>query len=305
MKNILIATKKPFANSAIEKMKEIFSEGGYNLTVLEKYKGREALLDSLSKADGLIVRSDPVDEKILKAAGKLKIIVRAGAGLDSINVEEAAKNNIVVMNTPGQNSNAVAELAIGLMIYGARCFFSGKSGMELQFRSLGLHGFGNVSMNVFRLVQAFDMHVRVYTKYSKEVASSQGIEITGSLEELYRKSDIVSIHVPARGEHIKSVSYPVLNELRNGAMLINTSRKEVINEADLIKVMKKKDKLVYLSDVKPELVRNFQKIFEGRCYFTPKKIGAQTKEANIKAGVAAAKQIVDFFEKGDERFRVN
>lgn len=305
MKKILIATKKPFASAAIAKMREVFNEKGYELLVLEKYRSKKELLKSVAEANALIVRSDKIDKEVIKSAGHLKIIVRAGAGVDNIDIEKASEANIIIMNTPGQNSNAVAELAAGLMIYGARNFFSGKQGRELQFKTLGLHGFGNISRNVYRIAKAFDMRVFVYTKYSKKEASDLGIEITGSLEELYRKSDIVSIHVPAQGEHIRSVSYPVLNELKNGAMIINTSRKEVINEEDLIKVMQAKDQVVYLSDVTPDLEGEFQKKLKGRYYFTPKKMGAQTLEANVKAGVAAANQIIAFFEEGDESFRVN
>lgn len=305
MKKILIATKKPFASLAIDKMKSTFSETGYEISILEKYKEKDVFLNKISDADALIVRSDQVDKNLMQAASNLKIIVRAGAGYDNIDIDEASKNNIVVMNTPGQNSNAVAELAIGLMIYGARGFFSGKPGRELQFKILGLHGFGNISRNVFKIAKAFDMPVLVYTKYSKKEASSYGLEITGSLEELYQKSDIVSIHVPAHGEHFRSVSYQVLKELKDDAMLINTSRKEVMNEEDLIRVMREKKHMIYLSDITPDLVNKFKKYLKGRYYFTPKKMGAQTMEANTKAGVAAAKQIVSYFEKGDETFRLN
>jgi D-3-phosphoglycerate dehydrogenase / 2-oxoglutarate reductase len=210
----------------------------------------------------------------------------------------ATAKGIVVMNTPGQNSNAVAELAIGLAIFGLREMFSGKPGGELRGRTLGLHGFGYVARNVFRIARAFGMKVIVYTHYSKGAAAAIGLKVTNSLEQLYEKSDIVSIHVPARGEHIKSVSYEVLQHLKDGSVIVNTARKEVINEAELIQIMEEKPNIKYMSDITPDCENVFAEKFEGRYFFTPKKAGAQTAEANINAGVAAAEQIVNFFEKG-------
>ncbi|NQU84573.1 MAG: 3-phosphoglycerate dehydrogenase [Mariniphaga sp.] len=305
MKNVLIATQKPFASEATTKISKILKKAGYKLDLLEKYSGKGELLQAVAGADAIIVRSDIVDSEVLQAAKNLKIVVRAGAGYDNINCAIATEKDIVVMNTPGQNSNAVAELAIGMTIYGLREFFSGKPGGELRKRTLGLHGFGYVARNVFRIARAFGMKVIVYTRYSKGAAAAIGLKVTDSLEELYKKSDIVSIHVPARGEHIKSVSYEILENLKDGSILVNTARKEVINEEDLIKTMKEKPGIKYLSDIAPDKKEIFEKELEGRFYFSPKKLGAQTSEANINAGVAAAEQIVGFFENGDVTFKVN
>ncbi len=305
MRKILIATEKPFSPVAVKKISKTFKKAGYELAILEKYESRQELLKALEEAEAAIIRSDKFDADILNAARKLKIVVRAGAGYDNVDLEAATKNNVVVMNTPGQNSNAVAELAIGLAIYGIREMFSGKPGAELRGRTLGLHGFGYVARNVFRIARAFGMKVIVYTRYSKHAAAAIGLKITNSLEQLYEKSDIVSIHVPAKGEHIRSVTCEILQHLKDDAILVNTARKEVINEPDLLKAMEEKPQLKYLSDVTPESEAVFKEKFEGRFFFTPKKAGAQTTEANINAGVAAAEQIVDFFEKGDATYKVN
>lgn len=305
MRKVLIATKKPFAPVAIAKISKILKKAGFVTELLECYAGKNLLLDAVADADALIVRSDVVDIEVLNASENLKLIVRAGSGYDNVDCTAASEKGIVVMNTPGQNSNAVAELAIGLAIYGLREFFTGNPGGELRKRTLGLHGFGYVARNVFRIARAFGMKVIVYTRFSKGAAAAIGLKVTESLEELYKKSDIVSIHVPARGEHIRSVSYGILNNLKDGSILINTSRKEVINEEDLIRVMKEKPALKYLSDIVPDCSAIFENEFPGRYYFTPKKLGAQTVEANINAGIAAAEQIVGFFERGDETFRVN
>lgn len=305
MKKVLVATEKPFAEVAVKKIAKIFEKAGYNLKFLENYTGKQPLKEALQGVDAVIVRSDLMDADVIDNASQLKIIVRAGAGYDNIDLAAATQKGIVVMNTPGQNANAVAELAVGMAIYGIREFFSGKPGGELRGRTLGLHGFGFVARNVFRIARALGMKVIVYTRYSKHAAAAIGLKVTKSLEQLYEKSDVVSIHVPARGEHIKSVSYDVLKHLKDGSILINTARKEVINEPDLVRIMEEKPGIKYLADVTPDCASLFAEKFEGRYFFTPKKAGAQTAEANINAGVAAAKQIVDFFEKGDCTFQVN
>lgn len=305
MKRVLIATEKPFASVAIQKISSVFEAAAYQVDRLEKYQSKSDLLEAVSTADALIVRSDVVDREVLDAAEKLKLVVRAGAGYDNVDTAYARDKGIVVMNTPGQNSNAVAELAIGLALYGIRGFFSGVAGNELRGRTLGLHGYGYVARNVHHIARAFGMNVIVYTRYSKAQATSEGLKVTASLEELYAKSDVVSIHVPARGEHLKSVSMPVLKHLKQNAILVNTARKEVIHEEDLCQFMAERTDVKYLSDLKPDCAELFAAKFEGRYFFTPKKIGAQTQEANTNAGVAAAEQIVAFFEKGDETFRVN
>jgi len=307
MKKVLIATEKPFVSSAVKKIKKIFNKAGeeYEIQLLEEYSSPEELQEAVSDVDALIVRSDIVDRKVLDASKQLKLLVRAGSGYDNIDLDAATQKNIVVMNTPGQNANAVAELAIGLAVYGLREMFSGRPGGELRGRILGLHGFGYVARNVFRIARAFGMKVIVFTRYSKSAAAAMGLKVTASLEQLYEKSDIVSIHVPARGEHIRSVSYEVLKNLKDDAVLINTSRKEVINELDLVRIMEEKPGIKYLSDIKPDCEGIFNERFPGRFFFTPKKAGAQTTEANTKAGLAAAEQIVKFFESGDCTFQVN
>jgi len=305
MRKILIATEKPFAPAAIKKISKIFKKANYEMQLLEKYASKQELLEAVSTAEALIVRSDKIDEEVFNAAPNLKIVVRAGAGYDNVDLETAKKKGVVVMNTPGQNSNAVAELAIGLAIFGIREMFSGKPGGELRGRTLGLHGFGFVARNVFRIARALGMKVIVYTRYSKDAAAAIGLKVTNSLEQLYAKSDIVSIHVPARGEHIKSVSYEVLKHLNDNTILVNTARKEVVNEPDLVRIMEEKPGIKYMSDITPDCAAEFEEKFRGRFFFTPKKAGAQTAEANINAGVAAADEIVDFFEKGDCTYQVN
>ncbi|MEZ5105794.1 MAG: NAD(P)-dependent oxidoreductase [Draconibacterium sp.] len=305
MRKVLIATEKPFAEAATTKIAKILKKEGYNLKFLENYSSKQELKDAIIDAEAVIIRSDVIDEEVINNASHLKIIVRAGAGYDNVDLKAATKRNIVVMNTPGQNANAVAELAIGLAIFGIRELFSGKSGGELRGRTLGLHGFGFVARNVFRIARAMGMKVIVYTRYSKAAAAAIGLKVTSSLEQLYEKSDVVSIHVPARGEHIKSVSYDVLKYLKDGSIIVNTARKEVINEPDLVRIMEEKTGIKYMADVTPDCAAEFAEKFKGRYFFTPKKAGAQTAEANLNAGVAAANQIVDFFEKGDVTFQVN
>ncbi|MEN8116317.1 MAG: NAD(P)-dependent oxidoreductase [Bacteroidota bacterium] len=305
MRKILIATVKPFAPIAVKKISKIFNKAGYELQLLERYPEKQELLNAIANVDAAIIRSDKFDEEVLSAGKNLKIVVRAGAGYDNVDLKTATENNIVVMNTPGQNSNAVAELAIGMAILGLRELFSGKPGGEMRGRTLGLHGFGFVARNVFRIARAMGMKVIVYTRYSKAAAAAIGLKVTNSLEQLYEKSDVISIHVPARGEHLKSVSYEVLKHLKDGSIIVNTARKEVINEPDLVKLMEEKPGIKYMSDLTPDCEAEFKEKFEGRYFFTPKKAGAQTAEANINAGVAAAEQIVDFFEKGDATHQVN
>ncbi|MGV8095301.1 MAG: NAD(P)-dependent oxidoreductase [Mangrovibacterium sp.] len=305
MKKILLATEKPFTEDAVKKISAVFDQAGYHLDVLANYSSSDELKKAVADADGIIVRSDLVGQAIMDVAPKLKIVVRAGAGYDNIDTAFASKKGIVVMNTPGQNANAVAELAVGLAIYGIREFFNGKTGGELRGRTLGLHGYGYVARNVHRMARSMGMKVIVYTRYSKAQAVSEGISVTGSLEELYAASDVVSIHVPARGEHIGSVGINILKHLKKGAIIVNTARKEVINEADLCSFMDERTDVKYLSDIIPDCEAVFREKFVGRYFFTPKKIGAQTEEANTNAGVAAAEQIVSFFERGDETFRIN
>lgn len=305
MTKVLIATDKPFALVAVDQITKIFETAGFKVAKLEKYTQKSELLEAVKDVDGIIIRSDIIDKDVLAVAKNLKIVVRAGAGYDNVDISTAKENGVCVMNTPGQNSNAVAELAIGLVIYGLRDFFSGKVGGELRGRTIGLHGWGYVARSVNRVAQAFGMKTLVYDYYSNPQAVSEGMEVTSSLDELYSKSDIISIHVPAIGDHIKSVNMNVLSKMKKGALLINTARKEVINEEDLCNFMGERTDIKYLSDIEPDCKAKFQEKYAGRYYFTPKKLGAQTEEANINAGIAAAKQIVAFIQEGDETFRVN
>ena len=305
MTKVLIATDKPFAQVAVARISEIFESAGFEVVKLEKYAHKSDLLNAVKDVDGMIVRSDIVDKEVLEAAKNLKIVVRAGAGYDNIDVDTAKQKGVCVMNTPGQNSNAVAELAIGLVIYGLRDFFSGKVGNELRGRTIGLHGWGYVARSVNRIALAFGMKTLVYDYFSNQQAMAEGLIVTTSLEELYAKSDIISIHVPAIGEHIKSVNNKVLRNMKKGAIIINTARKEVIDEEDFCKFMGERTDIRYLSDIEPDCKDAFAEKYADRYYFTPKKLGAQTEEANINAGIAAAEQIVRFITKGDETFRVN
>ena len=254
MRRILIATEKPFAPFALKKISKIFEKAGYGISRLENYTAKQELLNAVTEVDAIIIRSDVFDEEVFRMAKSLKIVVRAGAGYDNVDLNAATQRGVVVMNTPGQNANAVAELAIGMAIFGLREMFSGKPGGEMRGRTLGLHGFGFVARNVFRIARAMGMKVIVYTHYSKAAAAAIGLKVTSSLEELYAKSDVVSIHVPARGEHIRSVSYEVLKHMKDGSVLINTARKEVINETDLIQIMSEKSGIKYLSDITPCLL---------------------------------------------------
>jgi D-3-phosphoglycerate dehydrogenase len=305
MTTVLIATEKPFAEKAIGQIESVFRNGDIQVKMLERYNSKEQLLEAVENTNAMIVRSDIIDAEVFQAARDLKIVVRAGAGYDNVDLEAASKKGVVVMNTPGQNSNAVAELAIGLALYGIRNMFSGTSGGELRGRNIGLHGYGYVARNVSRIARGFGLTPVVFTRYSKSQAVSEGLLLTSSLEELYAMSDVLSIHVPARGEHIKSVSFEVLQHLRKNAIIVNTARKEVINEDDLINFMRFRPDVKYLSDIAPDKADEFVKNFKGRYYFTPKKMGAQTAEANINAGVAAAQQIVNYFNNGDTTFQVN
>jgi D-3-phosphoglycerate dehydrogenase len=305
MTKVLIATQKPFAELAINQIIAVFKNAEFEVNFLERYTQKSELLEAVVDVDAIIIRSDVIDQEVLDAAKKLKIVIRAGAGYDNIDLTAASAKGVVVMNTPGQNSNAVAELAIGLALFGIRNMFSGTSGGELRGRTIGLHGYGYVARNVKRIARGFGMTPIVYTRYSKSQATSEGLMLADSLEELYAMSQIISIHVPARGEHIKSVSFDVLKHLGQNAIIVNTARKEVIDEDDLIRFMRLRPDVKYLSDIAPDRIEEFENHFKGRYYFTPKKMGAQTAEANVNSGVAAAEQIVNFINHGDSTFQVN
>ena len=303
---VLVATEKPFAKVAVDGIREVVESAGYELALLEKYTDKKQLLDAVADADALIIRSDIVDAEVLDAAKQLKIVVRAGAGYDNIDLEAATTHHVVAMNTPGQNSNAVAELALGMMVYAVRNLFNGTSGTELKGKKLGIHAFGNVGRNVARIAKGFEMEVYAYDAYCPDEAMiAAGVTPVHSAEDLYRNCDIVSLHIPATPETKGSINHDLVGLLPKGGVLVNTARKEVIDEEGLIALMQERSDIRYMTDIMPAADMKFRTLFEGRYFATPKKMGAQTAEANINAGIAAAKQIVDFIQNGNERFRVN
>lgn len=303
---VLVATEKPFAGAAVSKIKEVLDESGYELKLLEKYEDKQQLLDAVADADALIVRSDKVDSEVIDAAEKLKIVVRAGAGYDNLDLEACKSKNIVAMNTPGQNSNAVAELALGMMVYLARGGFNGKPGTELRNKNLGIHAYGNVGKYVGEIAKGFGMNVFAFDPFVNDAdIEKDGIKAVSSAEELYNKCQYVSLHIPSNEKTKASIGKDLLSIMPGGAVLVNTARKEVINEKELLEVFKEREDFSYISDIAPDCSEDIEASFGGRYFFTPKKMGAQTAEANINAGFAAASQIVAFIEKGDETFRVN
>ena len=306
MAKVLVATEKPFSKVAVDGIKEITDAAGYELSLLEKYTEKSQLLAAVADADALIIRSDKVDAEVLDAAPKLKIVVRAGAGYDNIDLEAATAHKVVAMNTPGQNANSVAELVFGLLVFGVRNFFNGTSGTELKGKRLGILAFGNVGRNVARVAKGFDMQVSAYDAYCPaDVIEAAGVKAAKSQEELFDTCDIVSLHIPATAETRQSINYDLVKRLKKGGILVNTARKEVIDEAGLLRLMEERPDLKYLTDIKPDIDAEFAARCEGRYFATPKKMGAQTAEANVNAGLAAARQIVDFIEKGITKFQVN
>jgi len=303
---ILVATDKPFAPVAITQIREVAEKGGHTLVLLEKYKTPQELHAAAADADAMIVRSDIIDEAVIAAAPSLRIVVRAGAGYDNLDLNACTARNVVAMNTPGQNSNAVAELAFGMMVYSARGGFDGKTGSELAGKSLGLHAFGNVGKCMARIATGFGMKCFAFDPFvDRKVMLDAGVTPVETLEELYTASQYVSLHIPANDRTKNSIGENLLSLMPQGAVLVNTARKEVINEASLVGIMEKRSDLKYLSDIAPDNAEVFATKFPARFFFTPKKMGAQTEEANINAGVAAARQIVAFFATGDETCRVN
>ncbi|MBU4404781.1 MAG: 3-phosphoglycerate dehydrogenase [Candidatus Aminicenantes bacterium] len=305
-KKILLATEKPFAKSAVTGISDIFKKAGYEMVALESYKAKEDLLDAVSDVDGMIIRSDIVDEAVLSAAKNLRIVVRAGAGYDNIDLKAASERNVVAMNTPGQNSNAVAELVFALMLNLARGAFSGKSGSELRGKKIGLQAYGAVGRCVTPIAKGFGMEVFAFDPFvPAEAIQKDGVTPVNSLEELYQACDYVSIHIPKTKETVNSINFALLSRMKKGAALINTARAEVIDEASLLKIFAERPDFKYGADVAPACAAEIAEKFAGRFVFTAKKMGAQTEEANVNAGLAAANQIVAFFEKGDKTFQVN
>ena len=306
MKTVLVATEKPFAGIAVNQIRDIIQQAGYELRLLEKYTGTEALLKAVEDADALIVRSDNVTSQVLEAARKLQIVVRAGAGYDNIDLAAATKKGVVAMNTPGQNSNAVAELAFGMMIYMARTRFGGGSGTELMGKTLGLHAFGFVGKRMAAIAQGFGMTVYAFDPFiDKMDFKKAGVIEVSDLKELYKKCQYISLHMPANEKTKKSINLDLLSLMPRGAVIVNTARKEVIDEESLMKMFAERADFVYITDVEPERHKELDEKFKSRYFVTPKKMGAQTEEANINAGVAAARQIVRFFEHNDRTFQVN
>ena len=302
---VLVATEKPFAAPAVTGIKNELESAGNQVAFLEKYTEKSQLLAAVADADALIVRSDKVTPEVLDAAKNLKIVVRAGAGYDNIDCAYAKSKGIVVENTPGQNSNAVAELVFGLLVYTVRNFYNGKSGSELKGKRLGILAFGNVGRNVARIAKGFDMEVSAYDAFCPaEAIEAAGVHACKSQNELFQTNDIVSLHIPATPQTVNSIGYRMVNQLPKHGILINTARKEVINEPELLKLMAEREDLKFVTDIKPDADADFAK-FEGRYFSTPKKMGAQTAEANINAGIAAASQINSFFESGTAKFQVN
>ena len=303
---VLIATDKPFAKVAVEGIRTEIEAAGFELALLEKYTEKQQLLDAVVDADAIIIRSDIIDAEVIAAAKQLKIVVRAGAGYDNVDLEAATAAGVCVMNTPGQNANAVAELVFGLLVFAVRNFYNGTSGTELMGKKLGIHAYGNVGRNVARVAKGFGMEILAYDAFCPAaVIEGDGVKAVTSVEELYSSSDIVSLHIPATAETKKSINAALLGLMPKGGVLVNTARKEVINEEEIVAFMEARPDFKYVTDILPGNDAEMKEKVGARYFSTPKKMGAQTSEANINAGIAAAKQIVDFIANGNQKFRVN
>lgn len=306
MKKILVATEKPFAKLAVEGIRKIVEDAGFELVLLENYSQKVELMQAVVDAEAIIIRSDIVDSEVFESAKKLKIVVRAGAGYDNIDLAAATAKGVVAMNTPGQNSNAVAELAIGMMVFAARNNFNGSSGTELKGKNLGLHAYGHVGKAVATIARGFGMEIYAFDPFvDKKTIEAEGIHYIENVDDLYKTCQYVSLHMPATTQTKKSINFNLLSLMPKGATLINTARKEVVDEESILKMFAERADFKYVSDVEPDCKGLIAEKFSGRFYFTPKKIGAQTAEANNNAGLAAARQIVNFFTKNDTTFQVN
>lgn len=306
MKKVLLATEKPFAPQAVEGIRSIIEEAGYQLQLLEKYTSKDSLKQAVKEVNALIVRSDEVDQAVVDAAASLEIVVRAGAGYDNVDLNACRERKIVAMNTPGQNSNAVAELVTGLLIYMVRNGFNGTSGTELRNRKLGIHAYGYVGRIVGLIGKGLGMKVYAHDPFIDRILiENDGIQYEPDVTELYRKCQFISLHLPLNKNTRESVNYGLLSRMPEDALLVNTARKEIIHEQDLIKIFENRPDFRYASDIVPDCATEIQTRFPGRSFFTPKKMGAQTHEANVNAGLAAARQIVNFFRTGDTTFKVN
>ncbi len=306
MTKLLVATVKPFIPTAVESIKKIASDAGYEFVLLEKYPDQSDLVSAVTDANALIVRSDKVTREVIEAAKDLKVVARAGAGYDNIDLEAATEKGVVVMNTPGQNSNAVAELAVGMMIYFARKFYAGVAGAELKGKNLGIHGYGNVGKRIASIAKGLGMQVYVFRPtHPEEVGEKDGIVFLGSADELYSTCHYVSVNIPANEQTKESINYQLLSKMPVPAVLVNPARTEIIHEGDLLRMFEEREDFGYISDVAPACKDELGEKYSGRFFFTPKKMGAQTAEANINAGIAAATQIVDYLENGVNTFQVN
>ncbi len=306
MTKVLVATDKPFAKVAVDGIRKITEDAGFELVLLEKYTSQSDFINAIADVDAVIIRSDIADKEVINAGKNLKIIVRAGAGYDNIDLAACTEKNVVAMNTPGQNSNAVAELALGFMVMAARNNYDGSSGTELAGKKLGIHAYGNVGKLVAKIAKGFGMEVYAYDAFVNAAAmEADGVKPLSSAEELYSTCQYVSLHIPANAQTKLSINHSLLTKMPKGATLINTARAEVINEPEMVKVMEERPDFKYYSDIIPTNAAIFIEKFANRFFFSPKKMGAQTSEANINAGIAAAKQIVGFIKNGDKTFQVN
>ncbi len=303
---VLIATDKPFAKIAVDGIRQEIEAAGFELALLEKYTEKQQLLDAVVDADAIIVRSDIIDAEVIAVAKRLKIVVRAGAGYDNVDLEAATKAGVCVMNTPGQNANAVAELVFGLLVFAVRNFYNGTSGTELKGKKLGIHAYGNVGRNVARIAKGFGMELFAFDAFCPaEVIEKDGVKALSSVEELYSVSDIVSLHIPATAETKQSINAALLGRMPKGGILVNTARKEVVHETEILEFMESHPDFKYVTDILPANDAVMKEKVGSRYFSTPKKMGAQTSEANINAGIAAARQIVDFIKNGNEKYKVN
>ena len=303
---ILVATEKPFSPVAIRQIREITEAAGFKLVLLEKYTDNSLLLDAVCDADGLIVRSDKVTNDVLNTAKQLKIVVRAGAGYDNLDIQSCTAHNVIAMNTPGQNANAVAELVFELILYKIRGGFSGQTGSELRGKTIGLHAFGNVGKYVADIARGFGMDIYAYDPFvSERIMKNNSAKQITDIDDMYSRCQYISLHMPLNDITRKTIGYELLKKMPRNGVLVNTARKELIDEEGILKIFEERKDLSYLSDIEPDCKSIFEEKYNGRFIFTAKKMGAQTEEANINAGAAAARQIVDYFNKGIEKYRLN
>ncbi|MGC8802414.1 MAG: NAD(P)-dependent oxidoreductase [Bacteroidales bacterium] len=306
MKTVLVATEKPFARGAVESIKKIITDAGFRFQLLEKYTSKEDLLKAVAEVNALIIRSDIVDKDVVAAAPNLEIVVRAGAGYDNIDLAACSERKIVAMNTPGQNANAVAELVFGMLIYKIRNQFDGSTGTELRGKTLGIYGYGYIGRLVAQIANGFGMQVSAYDPFvDKALMEKDGVKAVDSVKELFSGNQYVTLHIPATEQTKRSVGFELFSLMPQGACVVNTARKEVIDEDGLLQAFEKRNDFIYLADVAPDNASTIAEKYAGRFFFTPKKCGAQTHEANNNAGLAAARQIVAFFQHGDRTFQVN